>query len=348
MASAAAVPDRAAAELWSGVDRLIDAHGDLRDLEAHRLHLLAARRLRERGLAVPDDLHDDERAAAIQALTTPLALERVRAAFDGPIVLLKGPELAARYPDPVLRPSTDVDILVLDAEHAQRSLLDAGFLPLGDDDDASYRTAHHLRPLVEPHLGVKVEVHRRPEWVKWTGAPTAEELVALAEPSRVDVDGLSALPAAYHAAVLAAHSWSTLPLRRLLDLVDLEVLLLETDRPAVTAAAGRWGVDRVVATMIAAADSVILGAPRSWPLRTWASDVAAAREATVFRTHVRRLAGPFWALPPHRAARVAGRVLVHEVLPAPGESWGEKLRRVGLALGSPFRRRSEHERRLPR
>ena len=295
---------------------------------------------------MPEDVLEDEKAAALQSLTVPLALERVRAVCAGPLLVLKGAELGARYPAPSLRPATDVDLLVPDPDDVQRRLLEGGFAAIGEDD-AYYRPTHHLRPLVEPNLGVKLEVHRRPEWVKWTSPPPPEDLFRVAVPSAVDVDGVSSLPPAYHALVVAAHSWCNLPFRRLLDLVDLEVLLTDADREEVVFLAERWDLAGVMGTMISAADSIFFGAPPSWPLRTWASDMAAAREPTVFRTHVHRLLGPFWALPPHRAAVVAGRVLARELLPAPGESWGRKLTRSRLALRNAFRRRSEHESRLP-
>ena len=42
----------------------------------------------------------DRRAVAAQQLAAELALREIRAAFDGTLLLIKGLELACRYPDP--------------------------------------------------------------------------------------------------------------------------------------------------------------------------------------------------------------------------------------------------------
>jgi len=334
-----------AVDVWGGVDRLVDRAPDLADLRAHRLHLLAGRRLRARGLPVPETLVAEERASAAFSLGTPLALELLRASCEGPIVVLKGPELAARYPAPHLRPATDVDVLVEDANDAQQRARRAGFVPL-DEREGYYEPLHHLPPLWHPAFGVKLEIHRRPEWVSWSSPPPAEELLDIAVPAAVGVDGISALPAAEHALVVAAHSWSNLPLRRLLDLVDLQVLAGEAGRTRVVELAARWDLVGVWRTMIEAADALLDGGPRTLPLRTWARDLVAVREPTVAATHFRRLAGPVWALPARRAAFAIFAALAREVRPAADESWSAKRIRSVRAIRNAFRRRSEHERTL--
>ena len=102
-----AVPD-----LWASVDRLIDSTSDVDALRANRLHLLAARRWRERGIDVPGELVEAERLAVLVSFVLPDVLARVRAAYDGPLVVHKGPEVALRYPDPLLRPYIDIDLLI--------------------------------------------------------------------------------------------------------------------------------------------------------------------------------------------------------------------------------------------
>ena len=333
--------------LWTGVERLIDRCAGPDDLRAHRLHLLAVRRWRLLGLDVAPELRDEQRRAVLFTLAVPRVLEEIRAACDGPILLLKGPEVGAYYPDPALRPATDIDLLVEDPDTVQARLLEAGFVAIGPDE-TFYLTAHHRRPLVHPALGVKVEIHRRPEWVKWGVAPPVAQLFGAAVTSATGVAGISTVPAAHHALLLAAHSWSNLPLRRISDLVDLEALIADLHRDDVAALAERWDIAGVYRTMIGAADALLLGSPRTSALRTWASDMIDVREPTVFRTHIRRLAGPFWALPPRRAARVAVGVVVEEILPAPGESRRDKLARVRQGVLHPRRPRSEHERRISR
>jgi hypothetical protein len=59
-------------ELWAAVDRMLDGRPPVAALEAHRIEQLAARRLRERRLPVPDELVAAERTAAVAALTAPI------------------------------------------------------------------------------------------------------------------------------------------------------------------------------------------------------------------------------------------------------------------------------------
>ena len=82
--------------VWAAVDHLLDRTEDPAGLRAHGVQLLAARRWRVTGRPVPAALLADERSAAIATLAVPVLLTRVRAAVNGPIVLLKGPEVAAR------------------------------------------------------------------------------------------------------------------------------------------------------------------------------------------------------------------------------------------------------------
>lgn len=347
MASSTVGPSRSTVSVWTGIDRLVDRNPELDDLRAHRLQLFAARRWRSLGHDVPAALRAEERRAALFTLAVPRVLEQIRAAYDGPILLLKGPEVGAYYPDPALRPATDVDLLVENPDELQARLLDAGFVAIGPDK-TSYLTAHHLRPLLHSALALKIEIHRRPEWVKWGVAPPVAELFAAAVPSATGIAGISTVPPGYHALLVAAHSWSNLPLRRISDLIDLAALTAGLDRDDVAALAHRWDLAGVYETMLGAADAVLLGAPRTSALRTWASEMVAVHEPSVFRTHMHRLAGPLWALPPRRAVRVTMGVVAREILPAPGEGWREKLTRAGQGVLHPRRPRSEHERRISR
>ena len=66
----------------------------------------------------------------------------MRAAYDGTLALMKGPEVAAHYPDPRLRTYCDLDFLVDSPEPAHRALLSAGFVEVGDP--AHYHGALHI------------------------------------------------------------------------------------------------------------------------------------------------------------------------------------------------------------
>ena len=92
-------------------------------------------------------------------------------------------------------------------------------------DPARYEDAHHLRPLAWPELPIVIELHREPNHPTWLTPPATSELLQLTRPSVTGVAGLSAPVPAAHALLLAAHSWAHAPLRRLLDLIDVMVVL---------------------------------------------------------------------------------------------------------------------------
>jgi hypothetical protein len=289
---------------------------------------------------VPACFRAQQRIAAVLSLLTPDVLTEVRAAYDGTIVLMKGPEAGARYPDPALRPYRDLDLLVDDAASAQRALLAAGFTALGPD--AGYEKRHHLCPLVMPGTPVIIEVHRGIEWPKWGRPPDTSELLESAVASAVGVSGILALRPDHHAIAVAAHSWSDAPLRRILDLVDVAVLSDGLDRSALGAVARGWGIGGVWQTTLDAADALLLEAPGARVPPLWARDMRDVRDSTVFENHLARLIGPMWALPPHRGLRVAARAIADDMRRAEGESWAEKLGRARRAALHPSKRLAEH------
>ncbi|MGH3004319.1 MAG: nucleotidyltransferase family protein [Gaiellaceae bacterium] len=327
--------------IWDGVDRLLDRALHLADLRSHQLQLLAARRWRALGLPVPAELVDEERFAAVVVLTAPILLERARGAYDGTMLLMKGPEVAARYPDPALRPFKDLDLLVEDAEAAQRALLAAGFEAVGDP--ALYEGIHHVRPLAFPGLPLTIELHSSPKWIERLAPPAPAELFAVATDGRAAVDGVLALPAAHHALVLAAHSWGHEPLRRLRDLVDVAALAQGLDRDELRGLAAAWKMERAWTTTIGAADALFLGGSPPWAVRVWARNLEKMRERTVLENHLERWLSDFWALPARDAVRALGSTFAGEIRPAPGESWGAKLARSARAVRNASLRRSEHD-----
>lgn len=124
--------DAADEALWDRVEELIDRAPSVAALRAHRLHLAAARVWRARGLDVPADLREAERHAAMIATAAPVLLERARAAYGGQLLLMKGPEVAASYREPLDRYFHDLDLLADEAPMAQEALIKAGFVELGD------------------------------------------------------------------------------------------------------------------------------------------------------------------------------------------------------------------------
>jgi hypothetical protein len=328
-------------ELWRAVDDLAERAPSVEDLRRHGLQLLAARRLRLQGRSVDRQLVHDEQLAAAVTLSTPLLLRRVREAYDGPLVVMKGPVLAELYPEPRLRPFGDVDVLVADAERTQRALLAAGFRPVGDP--SLFRNIHHLRPLIAPGLALTVEVHDRPKWPEGCQAPPVEELLARAIPAP---DGLLRLPAAEHALLVAAHSWAHAPLGRLGQLLDAHLLAAGADEAELRALTRCWSLERLWNTTALAAEALFGDGASSWPLRTWARSLPAARERTVFERHLETWLAPFSALSFPRSAAAAARGALGTVRRQPEEAWREKLARTSRALRSPRAPLSKHRQAL--
>ena len=326
--------------IWTALDRLVDRAPTIADLRSHRLETFAARRWRALGRPVPAELEEAERLAALAVVSTEPLLARIRAAYDGPLLLLKGPELGARYPDPTLRPFRDLDLLVPDPAAAQQALVEAGFEVVEGETDQP--RLHHRPPLLSPGLPLIVELHDRPKWPNAARPPEAAELLELAVPAH-SVAVVSTLPPAPHAVLVAAHSWAHLPLRRILDLVDLAVLARESERAELAEFARLYGVERVWSTMSAAADHLLDGGPKPFPLRTWARNLPAARERTVLESHLERWLSPFDETGRRRALRESGRRIGTNIRPAPGQTWRAKLARTRVTLRNSFERKSVHD-----
>ena len=332
-------------ELWTRLDALIRGASD-GDVRSHRLEVFAARLRRAAGRDVPEDFLEQERAAAIAAITAPVVLERVASAFDRPAIVVKGPELAALYPDPALRCYWDVDLLVEDAEEAQRALTSAGFEPFGDP--SLYLDLHHLRPLRPSGLLLAVEIHSAPKWIEGRRAPSMNELLAAATPRDGGPTGVLVLPPEHHLLLLAAHSWAHEPLRRLRDIVDMALVAGTADRGETERLARQWGIERLWLTTRAVVESVQSGRADHAVLRLWARNLRTARERTVFENHLARVTSDFWALPLREAAaRLPGNVY-RDLRPEDAEPWAAKLRRSALAVQNARRPRSEHEDELDR
>jgi hypothetical protein len=325
--------------MWDRVDLLLDRAPHEEALRAHRVELLEARRRRAKGVDV-GTLIGDEAMALVCDLTAVPLLARVRDAWDGPLVLHKGPEVALDYPGPRLRRFCDLDLLTHDAAGAQAALLAAGFEKAREAE--SHGVMHHLCPLQWPGLPLTVELHVRPNWVDGLPGPTTEELIAGAIPSRLGVDGLSTLAPAPHALVLAAHAWSHDELGRLGNLIDVAVTLRRADESEVTELARRWGCSRMWRTTRAAIGAVLEGSGRSVAVGSWARHLHGVRERTVLEWHVKHALAPVWGLP---AGRIPAAVVAEAWATASAdevEPWRTKLRRAGLALRNAGNARSDH------
>ena len=327
--------------VWKALDGLIDRAPSLDDLREHRLHLLAERRWSQTGKTIPAALTAEKALAAALFLPVSSLLARIAAAWTGPMIILKGPELASRYPDGFVRTAGDIDLLVDDAHAAHAALLAAGFVATGDP--RRFVDIHHLQPLVWSDLPVRIELHHSPKWIEGLEPPSAAELFDLAVPSRVEVEGFQTLTPAAHAVVVAVHAWSHGPLRSLRDLVDVAILKAEASSDDVESLVRRWGVSDVWRTTDGVVQALFAAGRRPLAMRLWARHLESARTPTVAEAHLEWWLSSFWALPAPTALQHSVRRIADDLRPVPGEQWRTKLSRARLAVRNAGVRRSSHQ-----
>jgi Uncharacterised nucleotidyltransferase len=329
-------------ELWRSVDQLID-RGELDGILAHKVGPLAALRCRALGRLLPKRLVEEERAASLAMLSAVPLLRRIRDACDGPLLLLKGPELAHLYP-PRGRRFGDVDVLSPQASTLHRSLTQAGFVAV-PEPGFDHTEHHHLVPLRWPVIQLNVEVHLLPNWPLRLQPPPLDEILEAAVPSVLGIEGLDAPGPLHHTLILAAHAWKE-PLRTLRDLIDVAVVAAGQDPVELNHIANAWGIERIWQTTERTSDALFFGGSETMALRLWARHLATVRERTVFENHLQRWLRSFWGLPLRPALAETGKVLRAEITPAAGETWREKLTRVPRAVrdaGAELGDRSDQE-----
>jgi hypothetical protein len=315
--------------MWERIDSLLEASpAPLDVLRVHRVELLEARRRRAAGLPLEPDTLADETRVAVNEMAVPGLLARVRAGYDGPLLLIKGPEVALDYGATGLRSFGDLDFLTDDAHAAQAALIEAGFQEVFEP--AIYEGIHHLRPLWWPGLPLVIEVHTEANWPTGIPGPSTVELLAAAVPSRLGVPGITTLPPEQHTLILAAHAWEHQPLGRLGNLLDVAVVLRRADESKIDRLARRWGCRRMWRTTRNAIRA-LTGDGRSAATALWARHLYDVRERTVLEWHVKDLLAPVWG---HPVGRVPGAV-VREVRRL-------ELSRSWLALRHARRPRSEY------
>jgi Uncharacterised nucleotidyltransferase len=318
--------------MWRSLCELI-SDADLAGLQANKLGPIAARCLRDRGRVVPTALeHEARRARAAWMASRPL-LERIRSLCDGPLVLIKGAEVAALYPERA-RSFQDVDILSPNAEQVHAALLAGGFVEV-DDPEVYKVDQHHLRPLQWPGIWLWVEIHLRPLWPRVLTPPPMEDIVSSAVPSATGIAGISAPHPAHHAIILSSHSWVTMPLGNLRDLVDVAAVAAQTDEETLAAVARAWGVGRMWRTTYSAAKGLLGGRGPTPAVRLWARQLPAVREYNVLDNHLQRWLNGLWGLPLRPAMRSIGAVFLQELSPYPNETWRDKVIRVVNAFIKP-------------
>jgi hypothetical protein len=326
--------------LWERVGELADRAPLLSDLRHHRLQLVAASRMRSRGEDLPAELHAEERRQAAAFLAAPVLLRHIRSLCEGRLVLIKGAEAGARWPNPRLRPSKDVDLLVDDAPAVHAALMAAGFVAV--EDPALFSELHHLAPLGLPGLPLTVEIHLSPHWPADV-APSVDEIAEASSPCALGIEGILAPSAAHHAVLLAAHAWSHEPLGRLGSLADVALMNEEAGRQASAAVAHAWDVDRLWNATVRTVDEQLYGAAQSARGPIWKRHLGSARERTVFEAHVARVSGPIASASPSRVPGAVLGAVGATLLPSPGEDLTTKVRRSVRAARRASVRKSTHD-----
>lgn len=316
--------------MWDRVDELVAQAPNVAAIHHHQVAALAARVRRRTGVPVEPQLRAAEQAAAIGALSSVYLLGRIRAAVDGPLLLIKGPEAAASYPQPQTRLFKDLDLLSTDVGAAYRALLAAGFVEV--TCGTFVPPPYHCWPLGWPGIPLTIELHRAPRHVDGLPVPTLDALLRLARPSRTGVDGVLGLDPSAHAVLLAVHAWSHGPLERLGPLIDVAAVLADGDRQAAGAYARSWGCRRLWRATVSCIDTLIASRPPTIPSRTWARHLRTAREPSVLESHSARIAAAAWGLPVSRAGLGVGRALLGVALVQGDDSWGEKIYRARRAV----------------
>jgi hypothetical protein len=318
-------------DLWPRVDRLIDAclaTSDERTQIAQGIGLLAAQRLCDTGQPLPPALERERELATFLHLAGMSLLRRIRDRLDGPMIVIKGPEVAAHYPHPTLRAYGDIDILVPDAAAAQARLLAAGFV-----ETADYEVAHTERPLRWSAFPLAIELHRTLPWLPALREPPLEDAFARAIPSRTGISGVQTLPEADHALLVASHAWRHVPLNRLGDLVDVMAMADGQDPATLAARAEEIRFGPVWATTRATAEALLDDAASgTLCLPWWARHLFPPRDRTVFEVHTARWAGTIHSPTLSGKLQSAGTILREDVWPRRGEPWGDKIARISVAL----------------
>jgi hypothetical protein len=297
--------------VWPAVDRLLErltadtAH-------AHGVTPLFARKLRTRGDAVPETLLQEEKAAKMKNLIAPQVLARARAAYDGPMLVLKGTEVAALYPGRA-RMLVDLDVLVPDAAAAREGLLASGFVRAERVKEVS-PAFYHLSALELPGLPLPIELHKNFRSPLGLSSPPNEALFEAAVPASANVPGLLAPAPAHHAILLAGHAWAEHPLERLRDFIDVAVMAAKVDAHELSRTAAEWGWTRVWRTTERTIDWLFGDGPKPRATRILARHLDSLREPTSSELRLRHWLSPFWAARPPTALHVVAYLAKRAVL----------------------------------
>ncbi len=220
---------------------------------SHRLHPVLAWYVRRHGLSVPPDVASVLAGAVYEsAARSAGALEQLRAlggevAF--PMVLVKGPAVAAAYPEPWMRPYNDLDFLVPEEAVAQA---EKTMRRLGYRARVTGIRSSHLPPFYPPGPGLRMEIHTSLSRREGRDFLTFAQVEKFVVPFR-DAPGLSTLSPAPHFLYLCEHDVGRHVLTNgLLSLFDVHFFTAgwRDEWDEVRELAGAWGLERHVGLML--------------------------------------------------------------------------------------------------
>lgn len=266
---------------------------------AHGVVPLLVQRLRTRDLEIPAVFLQEERAARMANALAPSVLARAREAYDGRMMLLKGPEVSSLYPGRA-RMLVDLDLLVDDAPAAREALLASGFVSSQRAEPVS-EPFYHVDPVELPGVPLPIELHKSFRWPNGLAAPPNDELFDEAVPASVGIAGLLAPRRADHAVLLAGHAWAERPLQRLRDLIDVAAMGARQSPEELEQIARRWGWERIWGTTSNVVRWLLGEGPKPSAVRVWARHLVELREPSAVDRELARWLPPFWALPTLRA-----------------------------------------------
>lgn len=270
-AEAAGSPGKLRIQDLEGLIAILSKETIGQNLEFHRIQLLAATLHQYVPWPIPEKhlLLCKVQIMRVNAVVAQLA--QLAEVIDQPLILLKGADLAFRYPFPNARPLGDIDILLEDPLDAFHRLKDSGYH--GAAASSLPNDYHHL-PVLVPHtkgLRVPVELHRSLGMFPWINQPSVQQCFDSSVDSPLRIPNVRSLSPEFNTVYVAAHAWRHSPLSRMGYLVDVASALLSTEPESAGRMAAEWNMSHIWRQTYSAMQYLVRGqGSRPLSVATWA------------------------------------------------------------------------------